>query len=303
MGNVKKFIAKRTHHKRQYDRRMKERQMQSKKSKVVSSKALDASLVVTECSGTKSDEHITISNSGTHITQVVDTDIRLVNAQVPSAELHLTALHNVLANKQQHTDQSEPSYDTYLLEKGDSNTTPDFTNMSHMGGEIDQNAKQDQVKITPQYLPKVRESVFLKPNHVIVSGSSRNSSKELYGSNDMAHNYYLDESKKKIQVKIMNLKPSAPLLKEKKGVRFSALYLQKKRNLLVFDNSHLHSTYFPMLIQPLSGSTTPSSMRIAQDTPSTSTSQNTQEAQSYVIPTNVKEDDHGIEVAHMDNDL
>ncbi|GJV56282.1 hypothetical protein Tco_1457287 [Tanacetum coccineum] len=30
----------------------------------------------------------------------------------------------------------------------------------------------------------------------------------------------------------------APFLKEKKGVRFSALYLQKKRNLLVFDHSH-----------------------------------------------------------------
>ncbi|GJZ02647.1 retrovirus-related pol polyprotein from transposon TNT 1-94 [Tanacetum coccineum] len=46
----------------------------------------------------------------------------------------------------QHIDQSEPSYDTYLLEKGDSNTTPDSTNMSHMGGEIDQDAEQDQVK-------------------------------------------------------------------------------------------------------------------------------------------------------------
>ncbi|GJZ60031.1 hypothetical protein Tco_0615847 [Tanacetum coccineum] len=39
------------------------------------------------------------------------------------------------------------------------------------------------------------------------------------------------------------------------------------------------------------------------DTPSTSTSQTTQEDQSYVIPTSVEEDDHGIEVAHMDNDL
>ncbi|GKD02414.1 hypothetical protein Tco_1177388, partial [Tanacetum coccineum] len=30
----------------------------------------------------------------------------------------------------------------------------------------------------------------------------------------------------------------APFLKEKKGVRFSALYLQQKRNLLVVDHSH-----------------------------------------------------------------
>ncbi|GJS24668.1 retrovirus-related pol polyprotein from transposon TNT 1-94 [Tanacetum coccineum] len=66
--------------------------------------------------------------------------------QVPSAEVHLTAPHNVLANEQKHTDQSEPRYDTYLLEKVDSNTTPDSTNMCHRGGEIDQDAKQYQAK-------------------------------------------------------------------------------------------------------------------------------------------------------------
>ncbi|GKC56714.1 hypothetical protein Tco_1084312 [Tanacetum coccineum] len=76
MGNVKKSVAERTRYKRQYYRRMKERQMQSRESKVVSSKALDASLVVTECSGTKSDKHITSSSSGTYITHVVDADIR-----------------------------------------------------------------------------------------------------------------------------------------------------------------------------------------------------------------------------------
>nr|GEU61939.1 hypothetical protein [Tanacetum cinerariifolium] len=60
--------------------------MQSRESKVVSSKALDASLVVTECSETKSDEHITSSSLGTYITHVVDADIRPVNDQEPSAE-------------------------------------------------------------------------------------------------------------------------------------------------------------------------------------------------------------------------
>nr|GEX87598.1 mannose-P-dolichol utilization defect 1 protein homolog 2-like [Tanacetum cinerariifolium] len=32
--------------------------------------------------------------------------------------------------------------------------------------------------VTPHYVPKVRESVFVKPHHVIASGSSRNSSNE-----------------------------------------------------------------------------------------------------------------------------
>ncbi|GJZ78980.1 hypothetical protein Tco_0643817 [Tanacetum coccineum] len=61
--------------------------------------------------------------------------------------------------------------------------------------------------VTFYYLPKVRESVFVKPHHVIASGSSRNSSKESYGSNDMAYNYYLEEAKKKTQDKNRNLKP------------------------------------------------------------------------------------------------
>ncbi|GKA82039.1 hypothetical protein Tco_0788787 [Tanacetum coccineum] len=51
--------------------------------------------------------------------------------------------------------------------------------------------------VTPHYLPKVKESVFAKPQHVIAPGSSRNSSKESYRSNNMAHNYYLEEAKKK----------------------------------------------------------------------------------------------------------
>ncbi|GKA70318.1 hypothetical protein Tco_0776382 [Tanacetum coccineum] len=167
MCNVKKSVAERTRHKRQYDSRMNERQMQSKEGKVDSSKALDASLVVTECSaielensnsehafnksvnessGIESGKQDTSSSSGNYITHAVDADIRPANDQVPFAEVQLTAQHNVLANEQQHTEQSEPIYDTYLLKKVDSNTTPDSTNISHRVGEIDQDAEQYQVK-------------------------------------------------------------------------------------------------------------------------------------------------------------
>ncbi|GJV51695.1 hypothetical protein Tco_1447436, partial [Tanacetum coccineum] len=128
-----------------------ETQLQQHKSLVTESTTLEANLnsdvkaldagSVTESSETKSDMHDTSNSSKTYITHVVDANIRPVNDQVPSAELHLTAPHNVLANEQQHTDQSEPRYDTYQLEKVDSNTTLDLTNMSHRGGEINQDAK------------------------------------------------------------------------------------------------------------------------------------------------------------------
>ncbi|GJW33888.1 hypothetical protein Tco_0053920 [Tanacetum coccineum] len=124
-------------------------------------KALDVGSVITESSGTKSDKHDTSSSSGTYITHAVDADIRPVNDQVPFAEVQLTAQHNVLANEQQHTEQSEPIYDTYLLEKVDSNTTPDSTNMCHRGGEIDQNAEQYQAKS-----PLLKDE-FLKTNDMV----------------------------------------------------------------------------------------------------------------------------------------
>ncbi|GJT53231.1 reverse transcriptase domain-containing protein [Tanacetum coccineum] len=345
-----------------------------------SSKALDAGLVVTESNETESERHVSSSRSGKD-THAEDADINSVNDKQPLAEVQLTVQHDTLANEQQHSVQSEPIYDTHLLEKVDRNTIPDSTNMCHRGGEIEQNAKKCQVScplldpsfdnmttefsnqsleseniflkktvaqlqkdlsrmeahcvnmelkyqnqalkdgqhgqilnetsnkakinkeievlekinielehsvaslltkdhadslivqlncksvenadlkaqiqekvfanvalkneliklkgnsvdtkfaklsilgkpvlqpprnqsvvrqpnaFTPHYLPKVRESVFAKPQHLIAPDLSRNSSKESYGSNDMAHNYYLEEAKKKTQDKNRKLKP------------------------------------------------------------------------------------------------
>ncbi|GJU96278.1 hypothetical protein Tco_1321034 [Tanacetum coccineum] len=64
--------------------------------------------------------------------------------------------------------------------------------------------------VTQHYLPKRSESAFSKPNHMIASSSSRNSSKNLprFSSNDMVHNHYLDEARKKTQERDRNSKTS-----------------------------------------------------------------------------------------------
>ncbi|GJX41088.1 hypothetical protein Tco_0256078 [Tanacetum coccineum] len=46
-----------------------------------------------------------------------------------------------------------------------------------------------------------KESAPAKPHHVNASSSSRNSHKESYGSNDMAHTYFLEKGRKKTQDK------------------------------------------------------------------------------------------------------
>ncbi|GJV62351.1 retrovirus-related pol polyprotein from transposon TNT 1-94 [Tanacetum coccineum] len=55
-----------------------------------------------------------------------------------------------------------------------------------------------------------KESAFAKPDHMIASSSSRNSSKNMprFSSNDMVHNHYLDEAKKKTQERDRNSKTS-----------------------------------------------------------------------------------------------
>ncbi|GJV71964.1 hypothetical protein Tco_1491959 [Tanacetum coccineum] len=85
-----------------------ETQMQRQEEKVDMCEAVDAGLVVTESSGTKPDKQDTSSSSGNYTTQAVDADIGPVNDEEPFAEVQLTALHNILANEQQHTEQSEP---------------------------------------------------------------------------------------------------------------------------------------------------------------------------------------------------
>ncbi|GKB53706.1 hypothetical protein Tco_0904459 [Tanacetum coccineum] len=93
--------------------------LKTTEDKVDSSKALDASLVDTESSGTALKEQDTSSISGNDA-HVDDADIRPIYDEEPMAEVQTTAEINVFAIGQQHTEQ------------------PEFNNE----GEVDQNAEQ-----------------------------------------------------------------------------------------------------------------------------------------------------------------
>ncbi|GJT49048.1 hypothetical protein Tco_0975205 [Tanacetum coccineum] len=62
----------------------------------------------------------------------------------------------------------------------------------------------------PEIINEGRESAFVKPDHVIASSESKNSSKNMprFCSNDMVHNYYLEEARKKTQERNRNSKSS-----------------------------------------------------------------------------------------------
>ncbi|GKF88755.1 hypothetical protein Tco_0262718, partial [Tanacetum coccineum] len=55
--------------------------------------------------------------------------------------------------------------------------------------------------------------------------------------------------------------------------------------------------------EPTASTSSPSSTTVDHDAPSPSNSQTTPETQSPVIPSDVEEDNHDLDVAHMNNDL
>nr|GEW72321.1 hypothetical protein [Tanacetum cinerariifolium] len=73
--------------------------------------------------------------------------------------------------------------------------------------------------VTTHYLPKVREAASTKPHHMIASSNSRISTKNMtrFSSNDMVHNHYLEEAKKRTQERSRNSEPSLILLLDYKA--------------------------------------------------------------------------------------
>nr|GEV73322.1 hypothetical protein [Tanacetum cinerariifolium] len=209
MGNVKKSVGERTRHQKQYDR-----------------------------GGTESEVQDDSNRSGND-TDADDADIRLVYDEEPMDEVQLTVEGNILAIGQHHTKQpeiiNEGRVNNYpeqcqvkspMLDSSPDNQTTDYSKQSleqpnafkskrpqmskpRFASQVDVN-KNLSKPVTQHYFPKKRKSGFAKPNHMIASSESRNSSKNMprFSSNDMVHNHYLDEARKKTHERDWNSKTS-----------------------------------------------------------------------------------------------
>nr|GEZ31237.1 hypothetical protein [Tanacetum cinerariifolium] len=162
------------------------------KEKVDTTQALDASLVNTESSRTESKEQDTSSRSGNDAHDD-DAYIRPIYDEEPMAEVQTTAEIDVFAIGQQYTEQLE------------------FNNEEEPRCDSQVDVHNDLSKpVTTQYFPKEREVASAKPHHMIASSNSRISSKNMtrFYSNDMVHNHYLEEAKKRTQEHSRNSAPS-----------------------------------------------------------------------------------------------
>ncbi|GJS44290.1 hypothetical protein Tco_0569333 [Tanacetum coccineum] len=245
MDYVKNSIEKRALHKREYDNRVNERLTQTTEEKVDSSKALDASLVDTESSGTKLKEQDTSSRSGMiHMLMMQISDPYIMKSQWLRHYKGNVRFYKTTRARQQ---EKTPTHTTSLIATNDkfkaqiqekgfavaalknelrkltgNSVNTKFTKPSILGKPVGQPLKNQSVvrqptafkserpriskprfasqvdvnndlskPVTTHYLPKGRESAPAKPHHMIAPSSSR------YSSNDIVHNHYLEEAKKK----------------------------------------------------------------------------------------------------------
>ncbi|GJR65672.1 hypothetical protein Tco_0011737 [Tanacetum coccineum] len=199
MGNVKKSVAERTR------------------------KAFDDGLVVKESSGTGSRKQDTRSRSGNDI-DTDNADIRPIYDEELMAKLQekvfaIVALKNELRKLKGNSmdtkfakpsvlgkpilqplrNQSIVRQPTVFKSERPKISKPSFASQVDVKNNLSKPA-------TPHYLPKGIESAFAKPHHMIASSESRNSFKNMprFSSNDMLHNHYLEEAKKKIQERDRN---------------------------------------------------------------------------------------------------
>nr|GEV84291.1 ribonuclease H-like domain-containing protein [Tanacetum cinerariifolium] len=229
IGNVKKSVAERTRHQRQYNRRVNKRQLHMQESKIDTGKAVNDDLVVTKSSRTESKVQDDNSRSGND-TDTDNTDIRPIYDKKPMAEIQFSAECNIFAIGKHHTEQpeiiNEGRADQYskqcqakspMLDSSLDNQTTEYSKQS-LEPQMSKPRFASQVyvsnnlsrPVTQHYLPKRRESISAKPDHMIASSESRDSSKNMprFSSNDMVHNHYLEEARKKTQEINRNSKSS-----------------------------------------------------------------------------------------------
>nr|GEX72603.1 hypothetical protein [Tanacetum cinerariifolium] len=202
LESIKKSVDERIQLKREYDSWANERQMQTTEEKVDTSKVLDASSVDTESSRTESKEHDTSSRPGNdaHDDQTEQPEFNNEGEVVQNAE----ECHDTWKPmSQQHRNQSIVRQLTTFKSERPRISKPRYDSQVDVHNDLSK-------PVTTHYLPKEKEAASAKPHHMIASSNSRISTKNMtrFSLNDMVHNHYLEEAKKRTQERSRNSEPS-----------------------------------------------------------------------------------------------
>ncbi|GJW59511.1 hypothetical protein Tco_0108846 [Tanacetum coccineum] len=199
------------------------RWMQTQESKVDTGKALDVDLVDTE--SIRTDSTVQDDTAGRTIEQTTSllANNAELKAQIQEKVFAIAALKNDLRKLKGNSVDTKfdktsvlgkpvlPSLRNQSVVRQPNAFKSERPQMSkqRFASQVDVNNNLSK-PVTQHYLPKKTESAFAKPDHMIASSSSRNTYKNMprFSSNDMVHNHYLDEAKKKTQERDRNSKTS-----------------------------------------------------------------------------------------------
>ncbi|GJS52963.1 hypothetical protein Tco_0626325 [Tanacetum coccineum] len=189
MGNVKKSVAKRIR------------------------KAVDDDLVVTGSSGTESEVQDDNNKPGND-TDAEDADIRPIYDKEPMAET-IEQKTSLLANnadlkaqiQEKKSVLQSPRKQSVVRQPNAFKSERPQMSKPRFAYKVDVNNNLSRL-VTQHYFLTRREFVSAKPDHMIASSESRDSSKNMprFSSNNMVHNLYLDEARKKTQERYRNSK-------------------------------------------------------------------------------------------------
>ncbi|GJT66515.1 uncharacterized mitochondrial protein-like protein [Tanacetum coccineum] len=152
--------------------------------------------------------------------------LETINIELESSVAKLLAENEKLLNKNKTVENADLK--AQIQEKVFANVALKNELRKLKGNSVDTKFAKPSILGKPVLQPPINQSVVRQPNafkskrpkfskprfasqvdvNNLAPGSSRNSQEESYGSNDMAHNYYLKEARKKTQERNRNSKPS-----------------------------------------------------------------------------------------------
>nr|GEW40614.1 hypothetical protein [Tanacetum cinerariifolium] len=188
-----KSIDKRAPHKREYDSWVNERQMQTTKEKDTSSRSRnDAHDDDADIKPIYDEE--SMAEEKRFAIAALKNELRKLTGNDGNTKFGKSSILGKLV-LQPHRNQSVVRQPTAFKSERPIISKPRFASQVDVNNDLPR-------PVTTYYFPRERESAFGKPDHMIAPSSSR------YTLNDMVHNHYLEEAKKKIQKSSRNSKTS-----------------------------------------------------------------------------------------------
>ncbi|GKB32658.1 hypothetical protein Tco_0872059 [Tanacetum coccineum] len=194
--------------------------------------------------GTNMEKQDTSSRLGNDA-HIDDADIEPIYDEEPMAEF---AKPSILGKPVLHPlrNQSVVSQPTTFKSERPRISKPRFASKVDVNNDLPK-------PITTHYLPKEREFAFAKPYHMTAYSESWNSLKNMprFSSNDMVHNHFLEEAKKKTQERGTNSRPSVmPSAKSQSTANDSKpkprINNQKSRNWPASKTSYITTKIVPI---------------------------------------------------------